>query len=538
MSLTEVLNEFEPTFRLQWYPADDNTAPNHGWTAPDWTIILGPHVYLVHSCKLGEKSNFFSSLMNQAESQASENKTDLTYLLPASCHDTWELVLNFMYQDRVLYGAPQQYGHRNVTGPNIVTVENAVALFKIAHVLRIPTLAHHCVHWMSNNQNVDALFVMLSAALKLAPGLDSIEHMCTLMIARKFSQVEVDRFLSLDMSSLTQIFVSTSEQQQQQQKVCEVTVHYLRHVDDEDQEQVFLQLSQFVRQLRTKDALFLYSLSLTHGSERLCALCLPVLSQQYERLDHTDLPLIRDDTIRCALKFNHDEAHDAMFAMDVRSAVDVLDVAQRDFQADPKKVNRFVVEYLKRSKEAEVTFKTLSKYVDQVDAGDALFLYGVSTACHSDRLCSIALKIVTSNFEQFFKKSACVLSEISHFDAVCHLLDQDELSVTSEETVFDAIFSYCRSSQNDLTAEQHGEVWSTCRFALLSDEYCVRAKNVNEIPKRWLDFGLEERNSDGEKSATLGKRKRSVEGNNWAEPSLMLKRLGSRRQVSVCHCCL
>jgi len=148
------------------------------------------------------------------------------------------------------------------------------------------------------------------------------------------------------------------------------------------------------------------------------------------------------------------------------------------------------------------------------------------------------LKIVTSKFEEFFKNSACVLSEISHFDAVCHLLDQDELSVTSEETVFDAIFSYCRSSQNDLTAEQQGEVWSTCRFALLSDEYCVRAKNVNEIPKRWLDFGLEERNSDGEKSATLGKRKRSVEGNNWAEPSLMLKRLGSRRQVSVCHCCL
>jgi hypothetical protein len=340
------------------------------------------------------------------------------------------------------------------------------------------------------------------------------------------------------MSSLTQIFVSTSEQQQQQQKVCEVTVHYLRHVDDEDQEQVFLQLSQFVRQLRTKDALFLYSLSLTHGSERLCALCLPVLSQQYEQLDHNDLPLIRDDTIRCALKFNHDEAHDAMFAMDVRSAVDVLDVAQRDFQADPKKVNRFVVEYLKRSKETEVTFGKLSKYVDLVDAGDALFLYGLSTACHSDRLCSIALKIVTSKFEEFFKNSACVLSEISHFDAVCHLLDQDELSVTSEEIVFDAIFSYCRSSQNDLTAEQQGEVWSTCRFALLSDEYCVRAKNVNEIPKRWLDLGLEERNSDGEKSATLGKRKRSVEGNNWAEPSLMLKRLGSRRQVSVCYCCL
>ena len=69
-SLTEELNAFKPTFRLKWYTEDDDTAPTHGWTAPDWTIVLGPHVYLVHSCELGKKSNFFSSLMNQAESQA------------------------------------------------------------------------------------------------------------------------------------------------------------------------------------------------------------------------------------------------------------------------------------------------------------------------------------------------------------------------------------------------------------------------------------------------------------------------------------
>ena len=67
-SLTEVLNEFKSTFRLRWYTANDNTAPTHGWTAPDWTIVLGPHVYLVHSCELGKKSNLFSFLMNQAES--------------------------------------------------------------------------------------------------------------------------------------------------------------------------------------------------------------------------------------------------------------------------------------------------------------------------------------------------------------------------------------------------------------------------------------------------------------------------------------
>ena len=107
------------------------------------------------------------------------------------------------------------------------------------------------------------------------------------------------------------------------------------------------------------------------------------------------------------------------------------------------KVSRFVAEYLKRKEaETEVAVRKLSKYVNQVDVGDALFLYGISTAFHSDRLCSIALKIVTSKFEEFFKNSACVLSEISHFNAVCHLLDQDELSVMSEDTVFDAISSY------------------------------------------------------------------------------------------------
>ena len=178
-----------------------------------------------------------------------------------------------------------------------------------------------------------------------------------------------------------------------------------------------------------------------------------------------------------------------------------------------------------------MAFLKLSKYVEEVAAKDSLFLYGLSTAFHSDRLYSIALKIVTSKFEQFFKNSPCLLSEISHFGAVCHLLDQDELSVTSEDQVFDAISLYCSSRQNQLTSEQHDEVWSTCRFVHLSDEYCTQAKSVSEIPKRWLNLGLEERKKSdggGEKSAE-GK---SAEGNDWAEPSLMLKRLGPRINVS------
>jgi hypothetical protein len=129
------------------------------------------------------------------------------------------------------------------------------------------------------------------------------------------------------------------------------------------------------------------------------------------------------------------------------------------------------------------------------------------------------------------------LSEISYFDAVCHLLDQDELSVRSEDRVFDAISSYCRSSQNQLTPEQHDEVWSTCRFALLSDEYCMRAKNVSEIPKRWLDLkNICLLSPDGVEKIIGLEEGKSGEGKSWAEPSLMLKRLGRRRHVSVCYC--
>ena len=64
-TLTEELNAFKPTFRLKWYTEDDDTTPTHGWTAPDWTIVLGPRVYLVHSCELGKKSNLFSFLMGR-----------------------------------------------------------------------------------------------------------------------------------------------------------------------------------------------------------------------------------------------------------------------------------------------------------------------------------------------------------------------------------------------------------------------------------------------------------------------------------------
>jgi hypothetical protein len=337
----------------------------------------------------------------------------------------------------------------------------------------------------------------------------------------------------MDVRSAAKVLdVAKRDFQADSMKVSRFVVEYLKR-SKEASEVTFKTVSKYVEEVNPGDTLFLYSLSLAYGSERLGALCLPILRKKYKELDHTDVHLIRDDTIRCALTFNHEEeTYNEMFAMDVHSAADVLDVAKRDFQADPMKVSRFVVEYLKRSKEeaSEVVFLKLSKYVEQVNPEDALFLYGVSTVFHSDRLYSIALKIVTSKFEQFFKNSACVLSEISHFGAICHLLDQDELSVRSEDQVFDAIYSYCSSRKNQLTSEQHDEVWSTCRFVHLSDEYCTHAKSVSEIPKRWLNLGLEERKkSDGGEKSAEGK---SAEGNDWAEPSLMLKRLGPRINVS------
>ena len=81
--------------------------------------------------------------------------------------------------------------------------------------------------------------------------------------ALNFCHCDKNSFFSMDLESLKLVLDTASSIHQQQQQVSDVAVNYIRHVQETDQEAVFVQLSEFVSQVHSKDALYLYGLSLT-----------------------------------------------------------------------------------------------------------------------------------------------------------------------------------------------------------------------------------------------------------------------------------
>ena len=143
----------------------------------------------------------------------------------------------------------------------------------------------------------------------------------------------------------------------------------------------------------------------------------------------------------------------------------------------------------------ESVFLKLSKCINQIESKDALYLYGLSSKCKLNRICSITEKIVTAEFYLLVKGSKDVLSEIGHFDTVCHLLDLDELIVESEDQVYDAIHSYCRNSSLQLSPQQQQALWLRCRLHQLSDTYWEKTKspNILTFPSHWLNLCAQQR---------------------------------------------
>ena len=81
-------------------------------------------------------------------------------------------------------------------------------------------------------------------------------------------------------------------------------------------------------------------------------------------------------------------------------------------------------------------------------------------------------------------------------------MDRDELFSKDEDQVFDEILRYC-DLNTSLSQEQQQKVWSTCRFAWLSEDYIQRASTVKDIPTKWLDLGMEERRQNRSPGASL-----------------------------------
>ena len=361
--LDDAMKEFEPTVSLTWSSSNDNDTMPEGLIPPDYTLRLNDIQYFVHAIKLTDSSKFFSSSFLSMPS--ANRETNLTELFPHSCHGVvWEIALEFMY-------------HNTCN----VDVDNVVPLFKIAHVLRVPLLARHCVAWLKRNLDAANAFVALSSVYENGPGLEHIQSFCLQTVSKNFRHCDNNSFLSMDLESLKSVLDTASSIHEQQQQVSDVAVNYIRHVRETDQEAVFVQLSEFVSQVHPNDALYLYGLSLTFGLESISAKCLSVIHENYVELDFNDLVTIKDDILRYALRFNHDETHDDMFAMAIPMVVDILELAichfgSSPFPGDRREVSQFVVEYLKHhhpplqnglmtGSALETEFLKLSKYVSR-----------------------------------------------------------------------------------------------------------------------------------------------------------------------------
>ena len=166
----QILTEFESAaICAKWHKVGSN-API---TATLLILHLNEDVYHCHNAIVshGLRSSKLFRL-------SFSNDIDLTLLLPESCHNMWEMVLNFMHAD-----------------PNVTcTAATVVPLFKIAHVLRISALASLCVTWLRNHIMTSTnAFEVLAASISFAPGLEAIESVCEHAIARKINTIQLDR---------------------------------------------------------------------------------------------------------------------------------------------------------------------------------------------------------------------------------------------------------------------------------------------------------------------------------------------------------
>lgn len=95
--------------------------------------------------------------------------------------------------------------------------------------------------------------------------------------------------------------------------------------------------------------------------------------------------------------------------------------------------------------------------------------------------------VLSEKFDSHFDK--CMSPMATHFSDTSYkdlsvlqlnrfigLTSNDELQVTSEDNVFDAIAYNINSNQ--LSPNEHTKLWSCCRFAFLSLKYLVKAQET------------------------------------------------------------
>jgi uncharacterized membrane protein YgcG len=160
-------------------------------------------------------------------------------------------------------------------------------------------------------------------------------------------------------------------------------------------------------------------------------------------------------------------------------------------RAKPLKISNVVAACIRDldgdgSKQSEF-LHALAGFLSEIAPEDAILLLAKSIKFSHDGLCQLCLTVVAASFDHLNSDD---LAMIPDHNFVCKLLDQDDLMVSHEDQVFDAILSYCNAKDQILSSDQRKDIWKTCRFFFLSAERIVRIMGVPDMPVEFVKIAL------------------------------------------------
>ena len=147
----------------------------------------------------------------------------------------------------------------------------------------------------------------------------------------------------------------------------------------------------------------------------------------------------------CAKKFNKSQAEDFLI-LDAASLGTILDEAKTKYGAEDRKICHAVTVYVRNivGNDQTAVFLELSKHIFSIPktaVNDAMYLLNISIQYDVDRIKKLCITVVAENFKDVNHED---LVRISDHKTICDILDQNNLRVTSEDQVFDAIYNYCK----------------------------------------------------------------------------------------------
>ena len=190
-----------------------------------------------------------------------------------------------------------------------------------------------------------------------------------------------------------------------------------------------------------------------------------------------------------ALELNNCET-ESFFKLPVETLSTILELATDEFSAEPLKISNVVAACIRDldddGSEQSKLLHGLAKLLTKIAPEDALLLLGKSIEFSHDGIRQLCLPAIASSFDDLNSDD---LAMIPNHQTVCEILDQDDLMVSHEDQVFDAILSYC-NAKSQLTSDQRKDIWKTCRFLFLSAKCIVRIMGVPDMPVEFVKLAL------------------------------------------------